>query len=340
MLRNIPPKVSVIVPVMNVAPYLRECLDSILTQSLSDIEVLCGDGGSTDGSLEILQEFASKDSRISVLSKPGSGYGQSVNECMRMASGEYIGIVESDDAIKSDMYESLYYIAKNKSLDWVRGDIYLYTTKNRKQILRYEKIIIGNFYNKVLDPQTDSRPYRSGLRTWSGIYRRDFLEEHKISHNETPGAAYQDAGFYLKTLFYANRVAFVPRAFYMWRQDNQMSSTHFNSQRLVERSYKEWMLNQDYLQTNADLGQQALYGFRYRQFLSYMWTIDCANGPEKERMRKIAQQTIITAKQRGEYDRRFYTTREWRQMKRFIRTGDTEDARRKIHIWLQNLFSR
>ena len=120
------PKVSVIVPVFNVKTYLRECLDSILNQSLFDIEILCGDGGSTDGSLEILQEYAQKDSRVRYITEKGSGYGQSVNDCMNMAQGEYIGIVESDDAIKPNTYKVLYGLAKKNDLDWIRGDIYYY----------------------------------------------------------------------------------------------------------------------------------------------------------------------------------------------------------------------
>lgn len=331
------PKVSVIVPVMNVAPYLRECLDSILAQTLSEIEVICGDGGSTDGSVEILQEYATEDSRIRVIRKPGSGYGQSMNDCMRLAKGKYIGIVESDDAILPDMYETLYRTAEKDALDWVRGDIYLCdTSKAGEHRRRYEKIIIGNFYNRVLNPRVDPRPYRCRLRTWSGIYRRSFLEKYGINHNETPGAAYQDVGFYLKTLYYAERVSFVHQAFYMWRQDNGTSSIHFDTQRLVERSSREWELNWEFFCAAKDLGQQALYGFQYRQFLAFMWMIDCADGPVKDRIRKSVQETVATTKQSGKYDRNFFTTREWRQMNRFIRTGDTEDLRRKLHGWIQN----
>ena len=89
--RNI--KVSVIVPVFNVRPYIMECLDSILNQTLQDIEIICGDGGSTDGTLEVLNEYASKDARIRIVSKGGSGYGQSVNDCIKIARGQYLGLV-------------------------------------------------------------------------------------------------------------------------------------------------------------------------------------------------------------------------------------------------------
>ena len=98
------PKVSIVVPVFNVKTFLPDCLDSILNQTISDIEILCGDGGSNDGSLEILRDYEKRDSRIKVISKEKSGYGQSVNDCMNMAEGEYIGIVESDDVVAPDMY--------------------------------------------------------------------------------------------------------------------------------------------------------------------------------------------------------------------------------------------
>lgn len=336
VLENSTPKVSVVVPVLNVAPYLRECLDSILAQTLVDFEVICGDGGSTDGSFEILQEYAAKDPRVKILSKAGSGYGQSVNDCMRMAKGEYIGIVESDDMIKPDMYETLYQVAIKKRIDWVRSDIFFYyTSKIGKPKLRYEKIIIGNFYNIVLNPQIDPRPYRSRLRTWSGIYRRKFLEDHHITHNETSGASYQDVGFYLKTLYYAQRVSFIHHAFYMWRQDNESSSIHYDSARMVERSCREWDLNWAYLQVHPELGRQGLCGFRYRQFLSYLWMVGSTNGDEKEYARGMLRRLVKSALENGEIERTFFTSREWSQLRRFLETGEILDARTRLHRWLK-----
>lgn len=330
------PKVSVIVPVLNVKPYLKDCLDSILAQTLTDIEILCGDGGSTDGSLELLREYERRDDRVTVLSKPGSGYGQSVNDCARMAQGKYIGIVESDDLIRPDMYELLYEEAEKKDLDWVRGDIYFYySAPGKEPIRRYEKIIIGDHYGKVLDPQKDCRPYRSRLRTWSGIYRRSFLEANGITHNETPGAAYQDVGFYLKTLYHARRVAFVHKGLYMWRQDNPASSSHFGASGLAEKVFREWALNRTYLSDRPGLGAQAVSGFYYREFLSFLWAIDCTDGEVRERTKAAVRQSVEQNARAGLYSRPFFTAREWRQLRRFLKTGETVDARRKLHLWMQ-----
>ena len=102
------PKVSIIVPVYNTEKYLAQCLDSIINQSLKDIEILCVDDGSTDSSPEILKEYAKKDSRIRIIQKPNAGYGNSMNLGIKELTGEYFGLVDSDDCIASNMYEVLY----------------------------------------------------------------------------------------------------------------------------------------------------------------------------------------------------------------------------------------
>ncbi len=102
------PKVSVIVPVYNGEKYLKECLDSILSQTLSDIEIICVNDGSTDGSYDILENYKLKDSRIKIINKPNTGYGNSMNVGIQESQGEFIGIVESDDYVEPNMYELLY----------------------------------------------------------------------------------------------------------------------------------------------------------------------------------------------------------------------------------------
>ena len=101
------PKVSVIVPVYNVEPYLRECMDSIVRQTLKEIEIICINDGSTDGSLEILKEYADRDDRIILVDKENGGYGLAMNIGLDRASGEYIGIVEPDDYVALTIYEDL-----------------------------------------------------------------------------------------------------------------------------------------------------------------------------------------------------------------------------------------
>ena len=318
--KNYKVKVSVVVPVFNVKTYLRECLDSILNQTLTEIEVLCGDGGSNDGSLEILREYEKKDKRVKVISRDGSGYGQSVNECMDLAKGEYIGIVESDDKIDKNMYETLYLIAKQNDLDWIRSDIYFYYSQMpKKKQLAQESITYGApMYNEVLNPKHDVRPYKSALHTWAGIYKREFLNNYHIRHHETPGGSYQDVGFYLKTLYDAERVYFLDKPFYYWRQDNPGSSIHYNAKKLVEKSFTEWQLNKEYLELRPDSDKRLWCSFNYRRYYSYLWTIEMANDI-KEETKEYAKKELKEALKSNQVSKKFFSPDEWKSFMDFIK---------------------
>ena len=102
---NNTPLISVLVPCCNVEKYLRQCLDSIINQTYTELEIICLNDGSTDSTPDILREYEKKDSRILVVDKPNSGYGATMNLGLKMAKGKYIGIVESDDYIEPSMYE-------------------------------------------------------------------------------------------------------------------------------------------------------------------------------------------------------------------------------------------
>ena len=101
------PEATVIVTVHNAEKYLRECLDSVIGQTFSDIEILCMDGGSTDASPRILKEYAAKDNRVCIINDPNTSYGHKVNEGIRQAKGKYVSVLESDDMYDPDMLQRL-----------------------------------------------------------------------------------------------------------------------------------------------------------------------------------------------------------------------------------------
>ena len=127
-------KVSIIVPVYNVELYLRECLDSIINQTLKDIEIICVDDCSTDNSYIILDEYSKKDSRIKLLKhNVNKGLGPARNTGINVAQGEYIGFIDSDDYISLDYFENLYNTAKKYNSDIVSTlNIKLYEMHNNK----------------------------------------------------------------------------------------------------------------------------------------------------------------------------------------------------------------
>lgn len=246
------PKVSVIVPVYNVEPYLRECMDSILRQTLKEIQVICINDGSTDGSLRILQEYAEQDSRIVLVDKENGGYGMAMNIGLDKATGEYIGIVEPDDFIALNMYEDLYLAAKENNLDLVKADFYKFETNAEEETQTFTYAHLADeagAYNNVFKPTERTESFFYIMNTWSGIYRRAFLEEKGIRHHETPGAAFQDNGFWFQTFLYAERAMILDKPLYRVRRDNPNSS--------VRNPAKVYAINKEYDYIKGILRQDA-----------------------------------------------------------------------------------
>lgn len=224
------PKISVIMPSLNVASYIRECMDSVICQTLTDLEILCVDAGSTDGTWEILEEYAEKDSRVRLIKSEKKSYGYQMNLGIKKALGEYIGIVETDDFILPEMYEKLYTCAKNQNADFVKSDFDVFTTfpDGERLFLRYSlKKNSGIKYNTLFT----SEDYIDNGQTvdvfiWNGIYRRSFLLKNRIMFQETPGAAFQDCGVRYQIALCVRRGFFVENSYYRYRRDNVSSSTY------------------------------------------------------------------------------------------------------------------
>lgn len=222
-----PIKVSVVVPVYNVKTYLSECLNSILAQTLREIEIILVDDGSTDGSEIICDEYAQKDPRISVIHKENRGYGHTINVGMATAKGTYVGIVESDDYIVETMYERLFSVIESEHLDFVRSNFQRFyeTPSGNRHFSVNGTTNIGHPYGVVLG-QNDFDTYMlAGGNNWSSLFRRDFLEQHQIRHNESPGASFQDTGFALLCFSLAERLILLSDNLYCYRLDNPGSSS-------------------------------------------------------------------------------------------------------------------
>ena len=222
-------KVSIIIPTYNVEMYLVECMESVVNQTLKDIEIICINDGSTDGSLEILKSYAQKDDRIVLVDKENGGYGIGMNIGLDKATGEYIGIVEPDDFIPLNMYSDLYEKAVENDLDFIKADFYRFKRDSETEDMElvYNHLSPNKEdYNVVFNPSETPEAIRYIMNTWSGIYKRSFIEEFHIRHNETPGASFQDNGFWFQTFVYAKRGMIIDTPYYMNRRDNPNSSVH------------------------------------------------------------------------------------------------------------------
>lgn len=218
------PSVSLLVPIYNVERYLRQCLESARAQTLEDIEVICINDGSTDGSRGIVEEYLA-DARFRVIDKPNSGYGASMNRGLDEARGRYVGILESDDFLDPAALEEMIRLARSHDADVVKADFYLHWSVPAPRDEAFG-FVSPSMAGRVMEPLDDLRIFYRKPSIWSALYRADFLKANGIRFLETPGASYQDSGFNFKVWACAHRVILTERAYLHYRQDNEASSVN------------------------------------------------------------------------------------------------------------------
>lgn len=229
------PLVTVLLPSLNVAPYIEECLRSIEQQTLVDIEILCIDAGSTDGTRGILEKHAANDPRIRIIDSDRKSVGHQMNLGLQAAHGTYIGIVETDDFVAPEMYEMLVAAAERTRAEIVRMDFEAFWGKGEERQFLSKPVATAAQYGRILRPCDEQAVFYNDMSIWAGIYRRDFLHQHQIHENETPGAAYQDTGFWFQAYACADRLLYLQGSEhgYRYRLDNPASSVHSRQQAFV-----------------------------------------------------------------------------------------------------------
>ena len=307
-------KVSIIVPTYNVEQYLPECMESIVGQTLKDLEIICVNDGSTDSSLDILKKYAAADDRIIIIDKKNEGYGRAMNDGLDRATGEYVGIVEPDDCVDLHMYEDLYRVAKEKDLDIVKADFYRFVRNRKGETLKtYDALSKdGTGYNEVIDPKKNDGIFRYVLNTWSGIYRRDFIEKYHIRHNTTPGASFQDNGFWFQTFCLADRIYFINKPYYMNRRDNPNSSV--KSREKVYCMNEEYRFIYEFLDSHPDLKERFIFVYSMQRFRNYFWTYSKIDRKFKGEYLERMSAELNEAARNKELDREYFTPLEWKKI--------------------------
>lgn len=209
------PKVSVIIPVYNTEKYLRECLDSVINQTLKEIEIICVDDGSTDNSLEILKEYAAKDNRITVLAQENLYAGVARNAGMMVASGEYYHFLDSDDWVENDIYKII--LNSDKKYDIVVFSNYVIdnATLNISRInkLNIDKI---NSYNIFMQVSPNA---------WTKLFNKNFIHINEIKFQHLQVA--NDLTFTYTALSLADNINYINKPFVYYRS-NQTSNLTAN----------------------------------------------------------------------------------------------------------------
>lgn len=266
------PKVSIIMPSFNVAPYIRECMDSVINQTLTDIEIIVVDADSMDGTREILEDYACKDSRITILRDDKKSTGYANNKALDRATGEYIGIVETDDYIVPDMYRKLYDYATKYKAEVVKADYDSFSTLNGERIfVRHNLLGERKKYYQILNPRKNKYVFFAEMFNWAGIYRRDFLEKYEIKHQETLGASFQDNGFFFQVFSFAQRVLFVHESFYRYRRDNPNSS--INNSKKIFCMCDEYDFVKEKVGKYPEIWNEVYYAYLGRRYGACAWTL-------------------------------------------------------------------
>ena len=203
-------KISIVIPIYNTEKYLEKCLNSVVNQTLKDIEIICVNDGSTDKSMDIVNKFAQNDSRFKIIEQENKMQGAARNAGTEIATGEYIGFVDSDDWIDLDYYEKLYTAAKKYDVDIALAtNVRIGKSKNKKR-LNIKDISV---YTTLQDKLDVCQQWKNECPT-NKIYRLSMLREHNI---KWPEKVYcEDKLFTIKAVFFANGIVTVPDIYYYY----------------------------------------------------------------------------------------------------------------------------
>lgn len=212
------PKVSVIIPIYGVEKYLKQCLDSVINQTLKELEIILIDDGGKDNCPQIIDEYAAKDNRIVAIHKSNGGYGHTCNRGLETATGEYVAIVEPDDFIDSQMFEDLYKLAITNNADIVKSAFNRYIdTPDRKEFQKVKWNKDNTLPTSVFTIKDCAEFLYFHPSIWSCLYNRNFINSNNIRFIEAPGAGWTDNPFQVQTMCLANRIVYTDKAYYNWR---------------------------------------------------------------------------------------------------------------------------
>lgn len=222
-------KISVIIPVYNTAKYLEKCLESVLNQTLKDIEIICIDDGSDDNSLEILQNFAKRDGRIKFLTQKNQGQSVARNVGIKEAQGEYIGFIDSDDWSDATMLEKLYNNAKTYDSDVAMCSINVFNeetgeTTDKDPYMTLNVLFDESFENRAFNyTEILNFLFRICVVPWNKIYRREFLIKNNILFPE--GLFFEDNVFCTEVLLKAKNISIIKEPLVFYRRASETSTT-------------------------------------------------------------------------------------------------------------------
>lgn len=257
------PKVSIIVPVYNVERYLVQCLESLINQSYTNVEIICINDGSTDNSYSIISKYANRDNRIVLINQENHGLSKSRNKGIQASSGQYLMFVDSDDWINLDTCEIVVKSVVEHNADIIMWPyIREYENKSLKKNIFKEPLIVfdaentkKNIYKRLIGPTKDemSKPENldSLVTACMKLYKTSIIKNKSIEFVDTKKIGTEDALFNIYYFAHVHKSVFLNQFFYHYRRDNSQSLTSiYNKDLFSQWSYLYELINNHIILNN------------------------------------------------------------------------------------------
>lgn len=312
-------KVSVIIPVYNAEKYLRQCLDSIVGQTLTQIEILCVDDGSTDGSAKLLEEYRKRDQRVRVITQKNAGAGVARNRGLNEARGEYLSFLDADDFFEADMLRATYEKAKA-----AQAQIVVFGSDQYRNDSQSFNSIEWTIRKSALPPY---RPMSHRTFTenvfkvfvgwaWDKLFEREFVQNYRLRFQEQRTS--NDLLFVFSAVVLAERIEVEERILAHQRRDNPDS--------LSNTREKSWdCFYHALLALRENLKSYGLYRELEQDFINYalhfsLWNLETLKGEKRKCLyQKIKKEWFRELKLTEHSESYFYDKKEYRKYTEIMR---------------------
>lgn len=281
-------KVSVIVPVYKVEKYLSTCIESLLCQTLKEIEIILVDDGSPDNCPALCDAYALKDSRIKVIHKTNGGVSDARNIGIKKATGEYIGFVDPDDWVKPEMFQTMYQNATQSNADVVVCNLFIYEQDKQKTIKKpyWSNVKTGIVSKKKIYRNMFIKP----CYIWNKIYKKNFLDKNKLHFIK--GYIYEDIPFFTQVMLLAKSVSYCPLYLYFYRIGRNDSLSRGKSEKQLD-IIDIAQITQNILK-KLKVPQSVYKNFKKWQIQIYVWMYCLLPDNQKEKaLAKIKKKQLI-----------------------------------------------
>lgn len=307
-------RVSVLVYVHNSEKTLIDCLGSLSNQILDDLEIICINDGSTDSSKDILDDFAKKETRMRVINLSKiAGYGRVLNRGIKMASGEYIGIIEATDIVNPEMFIELFALAKKYDADVVKGN---YTVLEKEKEIP-KNAILPEEAGFVINLEEDTRIFYQPPAIWSGIYKKDFLVTQKIFFLETTASTCQDISFNTKVLTAGGKIVLAEKSYLRHREA-----------KISIKNDELFYINDEFAEAEKYLKVHdiwKIYGYIFEavKFASYHWYMLSLRKDQLEKFALRMRAEFHDADNKNMLRKPYFPKNHWRMLRVLLDTSST-----------------